>query len=727
MEYAVNTATTILVFGIAYAMLLFIISVGLSITMGLMGFVNLAHGTFAMVGGYFTVKLVNSVGVPYFLALAIAFVAVGVLGVVMEFVLYRRLYNRSELDQVLLTIGIVFASVALVSFIWGNNPQNIQLPTFLQGDLDLGFKRIPTFRAFMILAGAVIAAGLFYGLERTRTGAQIRAAVDNRSMAQSCGINTGRLFTLTFALGSGMAAIGGGLSIQILGGLKPTFAFDYLVLFLIVVAVGGLGNIRGTFFAALLLGIIDFAGKYFMPEGGSFFIYLITFIVLLWRPQGLFGQASHATEAPRSPVDALVRTGEAAARLLSQDHRPRWAEALPWVMAIAVYFAFPGYRLLATVVLVMILFALSLDLLVGFAGIVSLGHTALFGTGAYTAALLANNGYPEPLSAVLAAIVVAAIVGAISGWIILRTHGLTLLMLTMAFSIILYELAKDLDVITIGAQEITLTGGFDGINFTNSAILGVFAFDSVWFTVNYWYALVFLFIGFLLVRTITYSPYGRALIGIRENVDRMHAIGSPVQGRKLVAYVISAAIAGAAGAIWVQVRGNITIAVYEFELAGAVLIMIILGGAGRLYGAFLGAAIYLFLENQTETFLGTDPPYWELIIGIALIFTVLFTPGGVIGIGERLSDYWRARYPFLLIALALIILDGLYSEYLQDIYSGMVVNVAWIVLVVVFVAMSRKGLVEAAMAIGPACRRAWERLTPQRRGSAAFDGSGAPR
>jgi ABC-type branched-subunit amino acid transport system permease subunit len=717
MEYAVNTATTILVFGIAYAMLLFIISVGLSITMGLMGFVNLAHGTFAMVGGYITVKLVNAVGVPYFAALAIAFVAVGLLGVVMEFLLYRRLYNRSELDQVLLTIGIVFASVALVTFIWGNNPQNIQLPSFLQGDLNLGFKRIPTFRAFMILAGAVIAAGLFYGLERTRTGAQIRAAVDNRRMAQSCGINTGRLFTLTFALGSGMAAIGGGLSIQILGGLKPTFAFDYLVLFLIVVAVGGLGNIRGTFFAALLLGIIDFAGKYFLPEGGSFFIYLITFIVLLWRPQGLFGQASHATQAPPSPVETMVRTAEAAARLLSRDHRPRWAEALPWLMAIAVYFAFPGYRLLATVVLVMILFVISLDLLVGYTGIVSLGHTALFGTGAYTAALLANNGWPEPLTAVLAAIVMAAIVGAISGWIILRTHGLTLLMLTMAFSIILYELAKDLDVITIGGQQITLTGGFDGINFSNTPILGLFAFDSVWFTTNYWYALVVLFLGFAVVRTITYSPYGRALIGIRENVDRMHAIGSPVQKRKLAAYVISAAIAGAAGAIWVQVRGNITIAVYEFEAAGAVLIMIILGGPGRLYGAFLGATIYLFLENQTETFLGTDPPYWELIIGIALILTVMFTPGGLIGIGERMSDYWRKRQPFLLAAIVLIIVDGLYRELLPDIYVGNIVNAAWIALLIVFVVSSRSGLIEAAVGAGRASRRAWQRLNLMLRGA----------
>ncbi len=291
MEAFLNAVTTILVFGLAYAMLLFIISVGLSITMGMMGFVNLAHGAFAMAGGYITASLVTKVGTPFILALIVAFVVVALISIVLERGLYQWLYKRSELDQVLMTIGLVFVSVAVVSFIWGPDPLLIAIPDFLRGDVDLGFKRIPLYRAFMIAAGAVIVAGLFFGLERTRIGAQIRAAVDNRRMAESCGINTGRLFTLTFALGSGMAAIGGGLGIQILGGIKPVFAFEYLVIFLIVVAVGGLGNIRGTFFAALLLGIIDFAGKYLYPEGGAFVIYAVTIIVLLVRPQGLMGKA----------------------------------------------------------------------------------------------------------------------------------------------------------------------------------------------------------------------------------------------------------------------------------------------------------------------------------------------------------------------------------------------------------------------------------------------------
>ena len=291
MAAFIDTIATILVFGLAYAMLLFIISVGLSITMGLMGFVNLAHGAFAMVGGYLTVTLVTGQGVGFIPALIVAFVVVALGSIAFERVLYQPLYKRPELDQVLMTIGLVFVSVAAVTFVWGPDPQLIQVPDFLKGTVDLGFKQIPLYRAFMIVVGALIVAGLFYGLERTRVGAQIRAAVDNRQMAEACGINTGRIFTWTFALGSGMAAIGGGLGIQILGGIKPVFAFEYLVVFLIVVAVGGLGNIRGTFFAALLLGIIDFAGKYLFPEGGAFVIYAVTIMVLLVRPQGLFGKA----------------------------------------------------------------------------------------------------------------------------------------------------------------------------------------------------------------------------------------------------------------------------------------------------------------------------------------------------------------------------------------------------------------------------------------------------
>ncbi len=290
MEYLFNVIVSIAFNGLAFAMILFIISVGLSVTMGLMGFVNLAHGAFAMVGGYISVSLMKSYDVPFLFSIVISFVVVALISVVFERVLYARFYGASELDQVMLTIGLVFMAVALCTFIWG--PLNVQLevPSYLKGQVDLGFRRFPTYRTFIIIVSVIIIAGLWYGLERTRIGAQIRASVDNRRMAQSIGIDVSRLFTLTFALGSGLGAIGGGLGAEILG-LTPTYALEYLVYFLIVVAVGGLGSIRGAFVASVILGVVDTAGKYLLPEFGAFFFFALTIVLLLWRPVGLYGKA----------------------------------------------------------------------------------------------------------------------------------------------------------------------------------------------------------------------------------------------------------------------------------------------------------------------------------------------------------------------------------------------------------------------------------------------------
>src|SRR5881296_3211373 len=235
--------------GVAAGMVLFIVSVGLSVTMGLMGFVNLAHGGFAMLGGYAIALAMKHWGLGFVPALVFGFVVTAAGSAVLERLLYARLYKAAELDQVLFTIGLVFILIAI---------------------------------------GIVIVAGLWLGFERTRMGAQIRAAVDNRRMAESLGINIDRLFTATFAFGSGMAALGGGLGAEFLG-LDPQYALKYLVYFLIVVAVGGLGRVTGVFYAALLIGVVDFTLKKYMPQGGTAFIYALTILLLLWRPQGLFG------------------------------------------------------------------------------------------------------------------------------------------------------------------------------------------------------------------------------------------------------------------------------------------------------------------------------------------------------------------------------------------------------------------------------------------------------
>jgi branched-chain amino acid transport system permease protein len=273
--------------GVAAGMVLFIVSVGLSVTMGLMGFVNLAHGAFAMLGGYIIVLAMNRLNFAFLPALAVGFVVTAAVSVVLERLLYRRLYRAGELDQVLFTIGLIFIFIASITLIIGPETQPLPLPRELQGQIDLGFMRYRTYSIFLIAVGVAMVLGLWLGFERTRLGAQIRATVDNRRMAESIGINVDRLFMLTFAFGSGMAALGGGLGAEFLG-LDPQYALKYLVYFLIVVAVGGLGSVTGVFYASVLMGVLDFALKFYVPKGGTMFIFALTILLLLWRPQGLF-------------------------------------------------------------------------------------------------------------------------------------------------------------------------------------------------------------------------------------------------------------------------------------------------------------------------------------------------------------------------------------------------------------------------------------------------------
>ncbi len=288
MDFAANFAG-ILLGGLSAGTVLFIVSVGLSVTMGLMGFVNLAHGAFAMFGGYVIVLSMNRAHVGFAAALALGFVATAAISVVLERTLYRRLYRASELDQVLFTIGLIFIFIAGAIIVVGPESQTLQLPAALRGQINLGFLEYRTYSIFLIVIGFLIGLGISLAFERTRIGAQIRATVDNRRMAESLGINVDRLFTITFAFGSGMAGIGGGLGAEFLG-LDPQYGLKYLVYFLIAVSVGGLGSVMGVYYASLILGVLDFVLKLYLPKGGTIFIYALTILLLLWRPQGLFGR-----------------------------------------------------------------------------------------------------------------------------------------------------------------------------------------------------------------------------------------------------------------------------------------------------------------------------------------------------------------------------------------------------------------------------------------------------
>lgn len=277
--------------GIAYGSLLFLISVGLSVTMGLMNFVNLAHGAFAMLGGYVCVVMMNRLGVPFLLSLPLAFIASAVVGFVLERTLYRRLYKASHLDQVLFSIGLTFIAVAGATYVWGPSQQPVHLPDWLRGQVSVLGLDLGAYRLFLIGVVIVITLALGWLIERTRFGAQIRASVDNQQASAGLGINVSRVFSLTFALGSGLAGLGGGLGIDVLG-LDPTFPIKFMVYFLLVVAVGGAGTVKGPLLAALILGVFDVAGKYYVPEVGAFVIYGLMVLMLILFPAGLIGRRS---------------------------------------------------------------------------------------------------------------------------------------------------------------------------------------------------------------------------------------------------------------------------------------------------------------------------------------------------------------------------------------------------------------------------------------------------
>lgn len=315
-----------------------------------------------------------------------------------------------------------------------------------------------------------------------------------------------------------------------------------------------------------------------------------------------------------------------AAQALIERHRLRIWEPLPWILAIAFYLAFPNYLGFGTELLIAILFALSLDVVLGYAGIITLGHAAFFGAGAYTVGMLAYHGiWTEPITSLLLAALAAAVVGLLSGLVLLRTSGLTLLMLTLCTMALLEEAAN---------MAHDYTGGFDGLaSLPISPLFGLFEFDPLYSNTQYLYVLAVLFLCFVFVRTLVYSPFGQSLTGIRENTLRMHAVGSPVRARLVTCYTISAAIAGIAGGLWAQASAYVNLSALSLDRAAAVLIILILGGYGRLYGAFIGAVAYMVLSHFLARFY---PTAWQLGLGLLLVVVALFARNGILGIADAL-------------------------------------------------------------------------------------------
>jgi len=603
--------------GLVYGVLLFLMAAGLSLIFGLMNVVSLAHGSFFMLGAFVGFSIFHLTG-SFWLALVLSPLPVVAIGVLMEVLFLRPLYARGHMDQVLLTFGFTFIFYDLVQTVWGKVVLTLPTPEALQSTVHIGVGVFSAYRLFLIGFGFAVAVLLWLLLERSRIGAMVRAGVDDAGMAAGLGGNIPALFTGVFGFGVALAAVGGIAAGPVLG-LYPGMDADILIPAFIVIVIGGMGSLRGAFVGSLLIGIADTFGKAYFQSIALFLIYLAMTLVLLIRPQGLFG----VKFTDVLPPSAVTRTG-------GTSTRATFIVGVAALVALVLLpFVLPDYqRALIAEIFIFAIFAMSLDLILGFTGLMSLGHAAFFGLGAYAVAVLGAQFGLDAWLGLGAGVLLAAGGAALIGFFCVRTGGTSFLMLTLAFSQLVFSVALKWRDVTGGSDGMALAEqpGFFGLSLSNSLAM-------------YFMTLLFFVAAYLALRRLINAPLGRAFVGIRENESRMAAIGYPTRTYKLLAFTIAGALAGLAGGLYVIYNGFISSDAVYWTASGDILIMTMLGGAGTLIGPPIGAAVFLLMKNVVSSY----SDHWLSIIGAAFVFCVLFMPGGIWGAVQRLR--WQGSAP----------------------------------------------------------------------------------
>jgi len=592
--------------GLVYGVLLFLMAAGLSLIFGLMNVVSLAHGSFFMLGAFFGLAIFE-VTHNFWLGLMLSPVPVVALGIAMELLFMRRLYRRGHMDQVLLTFGFTFVFFDIVQSVWGRTALSLPPPEALKGVVQIGIGVFSTYRLFLIGLGVVLAFLMWLFLERSRLGAMVRAGVDDSAMAAGLGANIPALFTGIFGAGVALAALGGVAAGPVIG-LYPGMDTEILIPALIVIVIGGMGSLRGAFVGSLLIGEADTFGRAYLPNMALFLIYLVMLIVLLLRPQGLFGIKYSGVSAAPTVIAASAPPTTAQTKLLGM---------LAVVAMLVFPFVLPDYtRTLIAEIFIFAIFAMSLDILVGYTGLMSLGHAAFFGLGAYTVAILGVLFGGNAWLGVAAGVTIAAAGAAVIGFFCVRTSGIPFLMLTLAFSQLVFSAAL---------KWRNLTGGSDGLAiFEKPSFLGWGLSDSL---AMYFMALAFFLLCYWGLRRLINAPLGHIFVGIRENEPRMLAIGYATSTYKVLSFTIAGALAGLAGGLYAIFNGFISPDAVYWTASGDILIMVMLGGAGTLTGPVIGTAIFMLMKNLVSSY----SEHWMLIIGVVFISCVMFFPGGIWG------------------------------------------------------------------------------------------------
>jgi len=631
-----GTILSVFLIGISFGLILFLLASGLSLTMGLMRIVNMAHGALYMVGGYVGLAVAKYTH-NFLLGLLAGAICAGLIGLLLELGFLRRIYKQ-ETSQVLLTIGFVYIFMNLAQWIWGTYPSGSVIPRILSGSVHIGAIDFPVFRLFIIGFGLVMAVILWLFQDKTKIGAMVRAGMDNREMAGALGINLKLIFTGVFALGSlvaGLCGLVGGY----LTGINLGLAWDILLLSLIVVVIGGTGSIQGALLGGVIIGLLNAFGTAYFPQAANYIVYGALIIILLVRPSGLLGRKMHVGGAAENLEKASAHKGkvpqvqvkEAATSIINEI--PIWQARLrrfiPYIFAVVLLVMLPPftgtyYQSMFTKVLIYAIFAMSLDLTMGYTGLVSFGHAVFLGMAGYTVGILIVHAHIISFWLVAPiALAITILLSAVIGYITLRVSGVYFILVTMAFGQLLSIVAT---------KWYSLTGGRDGLPGISRPNLG---FHLTWTATNYYYLVFIVFIiCFFILHRIVNSSFGRTLVGIRENEPRMRSLGYNTWALKYVAIIVGGAFAGVAGIFFAYFYGNMVPGYFALETSALPMLMVIIGGPATLYGPCLGAAVIILVQHFASIY---TPDRWPLILGGIFVLCVMLLKGGF---ARYLSSLW---------------------------------------------------------------------------------------
>jgi branched-chain amino acid transport system permease protein len=592
--------------GLANAMFLFLIASGLSLIFGVTRIVNFAHGSFYMLAAYLTYSLAAALpGGPaaFYLAALLAALAVAAIRGLVEGLLLRRVYRAPELYQLLLTFALVLITADVVRWVWGADNKTGPSAPGLAGSVPVAGQLFPSYDLAIIVFGPLVALGLWLLFHRTRWGVLIRAATQDREMVAALGVDQSRLFTSVFVLGSFLAGLGGALQVPRLA-LTTVMDTSVIVEAFVVVVIGGMGSVWGALLASLLIGVLNAFGVLLLPKIAIVLIFVVMAVVLVVRPWGLLGRPEIQLRPPGS--------GAVAGRAARRPH-PAWTAAALLAL-VALPLVLPTFWVsIAVEIFAFALFAASLHLLMAVGGMVSFGHAAYFGVGAYGAALLLQLvGLPMPL-AFLAAPLVAALAAVLFGYFCVRLTSIYFAMLTLAFAQIVYAIVHQWDEVT---------GGDNGL---------LSVWPAAWLASParyYYWALVATVAGVVLLRRVTASPFGLTLRAIRDHARRAEALGVNIRALQWTAFVVAGFVAGLGGAVFVFLKGSVFPVYTESPMSVQPLVMVLLGGVASPSGPLIGAAVYKLLDTVITRY--TD--YWQLVLGAILVALVLVFPRGIAGV-----------------------------------------------------------------------------------------------